>query len=68
MLKLDMVPKHYFKSSVEALSDIAFTSSDLLEANCPITDICPGIIYDELEIVQGINEELGTSVTSIEET
>ena len=68
MLKLDMVPKHYFKSSVEALSDIAFTSSDLLEANCPITDICPGIIYDEQEIVQGINEELGTSVTSIEET
>ena len=68
MLRLDIVPKHYFKSSSQALYDIAFTDSDLLEVNCSISDICPGIVYDAGKIVQGVNDELGTSVSTIEET
>ena len=66
-VKLDIVPKQFFNSIINDLYKTAFTSSDLLSVDCPLIDIDPCLVINEQAVMNGINEELGTAVTTMGE-
>jgi len=66
-VKLDIIPKHFFEDKQDALLDIAFEASDLIYENCSLQDIHPAFIFDEASVITGINAELGTAVTTLNE-
>jgi hypothetical protein len=67
LVKLDIVPKHFFKSVAERLYLEAYTSSELLFKDCSLQEISSCLVIDESAVITGVNEELGTDVTTIEE-
>ena len=66
-VKLDIVPKQIFNSVIDVLYKNAFVKSNKLQKNCSLTDIDPSFEIDKNDIIKGINEELDTSVTTIDE-
>ena len=66
MVKLDIVPKHFFKSVVEHLYTDMFASSELLYENCAMEDISAYLVVSDDTIIEGINEELGINVTTVD--
>lgn len=66
-VNLDIVPKLFFANAVEDLYKQAYEHCDLLEKNCPMSSICSMLLYDERSIINGINQYLGTSITTIDE-
>lgn len=66
-VKLDIVPKQFFKSAIDDLYNQAYEKSELLEKHVTLNEICPSLQFDEKEIIEGINNELGTQVSSMEE-
>ena len=66
-VKLDIVPKHFFKTKAEQLKSIAFIVSTNLTQDCTMTDIAPFLQIKEQEIIDGVNDELDTKVTTITE-
>ncbi len=67
VVKLDIVPKHYFNSVINKLYLEAFSSTELLEKDCKFSEISSCLVIDEKVIIDGVNAELGTSVTTIAE-
>lgn len=67
MVKADIVPKQFFNSVIENLYSYAFTSCDKLFEDCDLNEIADCLIIDEKVIVDGINQELGTSITNMSE-
>ena len=67
LVKLDIVPKQYFESAIDELYKQAYKKSNLLEVCCPISDICPALVFDKQKIINGLNEELGIHVETIED-
>lgn len=65
-VKLDVVPQYFFKSVMDHLYSDIFVSSELLYENCSIEDIASCLVVSDDTIIDGINEELGLSVTTIE--
>lgn len=66
-VKLDVVPKQFFVRAIEELYRDAYVSCPRLEENCSLVDICPALVFDKQSIVDGINKELGTSISTIDE-
>ena len=66
-VKLDIVPKHFFESIDTDLYNYAFTGSHLLPENCNIESIAPCLAINEDDIVEAVNAELGTAITTIAE-
>lgn len=66
-IKLDTLPYYYFKNAIEDLYDLAFTKSDILEKDCNITEICNGLIFDEKQILNVINDEKKSNYSSLKE-
>ncbi len=66
-VKLDVVPKHFFAKAIDILYKEAYVSCPRLEENCSLVDICPALVFDKQRIVDGINKELGTSISTIDE-
>lgn len=66
-VKLDIVPKQFFSSVINELYKTAFTPSDKLFNDCAMEDISDCLVIDENVIIDGINEELGTSITNMSE-
>ncbi len=66
-IKLDVVPKQFFKNAIDELFKQAYEKCDLLETCCSMSDICPALVFDEHKIIEGLNNELGTSLTTIYE-
>lgn len=66
-VKLDIVPKQFFKSAICELYKQAYEECDLLFNRCSLEQICPALQFNETKIIAGINEELGTNIDSIEE-
>jgi len=65
-VKLDIVPKYFFKSVMEQLYSDIFTSSDLLYENCSMENISACLVVSDDIIIEGINNELGINVTTID--
>lgn len=65
-VKLDIVPHYFFKSIMGQLYSDIFVSSELLYENCSIEDISACLVVGDDTIIDGINEELGLNVTTIE--
>ncbi len=66
-VKLDIVPKHFFSTTIDKLYEQAFTANSLLEQCSSLSEICPALIFDDKKVIDSINQDLGTSVTTIEE-
>ncbi len=66
-IKLDVVPKQFFKSAINQLYQDAFTRCSLLHSNCDLIDISPSLVYNEQQIISNLNSDLGESISTIEE-
>ena len=66
-VKLDIVPKHFFNTISENLKTIAYTDSGKLTMNCAMEDIAEFLNIEEKTVIDGVNAELGTTVTTIAE-
>lgn len=67
MVKADIIPKQFFNSVIDELYGYAFISCDKLFEDCELKEIADCLVIDEKEIVDGINKELGTSITNMSE-
>lgn len=67
LVKLDLVPKQFFASAIDELYKSAYSASDLLEHNCKMDEICPALKFDEKEVVDRLNKELGIELETIDE-
>lgn len=65
-VKLDVVPQYFFKSVMDQLYSDIFVQSELLYENCSIESISSCLVVSDDTIIDGINEKLGLSVTTIE--
>lgn len=66
-VKLDLVPKQFFASAIDELYKSAYSMSDLLEQDCKMEEICPALKFDEKEVVDRLNKELGIELETIDE-
>ena len=66
-VKLDVVPKQFFKSVIDELYKQAYKECPLLEECCSMSAICPALVFNEQKVIDGLNEELGTSLSTIED-
>lgn len=66
-VKLDIVPKHFFNTVIDELYSKAFTENTELIYDCSIEDIDPCLTLNEQVVIDGVNAELGTTVTTIAE-
>lgn len=65
-IKLDIVPKHFFKTVAENLYLDTFTSTELLYEDCDMSEISACLVVSDETIVAGINEELGINVSDMQ--
>lgn len=65
-VKLDIVPKHFFKSIIRHLYTDMFTPSNLLYENCEMKDISTYLVVNDDTIIEGVKEELGINITTVE--
>ncbi len=66
-VKLDLVPKHFFASAIDILYQSAYTPSEKLEQECKMEDICPALRFNEEDVVERLNKELGIELKTIED-
>ena len=66
-VKLDLVPKQFFAAAIEELYQSAYMPSDELEQDCKMEDICPALRFNEEEVVERLNKELGIELETIDE-
>ena len=64
-IKLDVVPKHFFGNIIEDLYTKAFEASEKLFNNCSMQEIAPCLVENEAAVIDGVNAELGTAVTTV---
>lgn len=67
LVKIDIIPKHFFNAVIDQLYLSAYEESELLFDDCDITDINPVLAIDENVIVDGINAEFNVNVVSLDE-
>lgn len=66
-IKLDIVPKHFFNSVANEMYLEAYSQTDLLFADCSLEEISKCLVVDAPAVIDGVNAELGTNVTTIDE-
>lgn len=66
VVKLDVVPKHFFTSVIDSLYEQAYTSSDLLYDNCALEEIADCLVINDDIVIKCINAELGIGTTTID--
>ncbi len=66
VIKLDLVPKHFFKSVIDDLYKQAYTSSAVLYEDCALEEIADCLIINDDIVIKCINAELGISATTID--
>lgn len=64
-IKLDIVPKHFFGNVIEDLYSKAFNASEKLFDNCSMQEIASCLVENETVVINGVNAELGTAVTTV---
>ena len=66
-IELDIIPKHFFGSVINELYADAFVANDRLQDDCRLSEISASLILNDSVIIDSINDELGLSVTSLDE-
>lgn len=66
-IELDIIPKHFFGSVINELYADAFVANDRLQDDCRLSEISASLILNDNVIIDSINDELGLSVTSLDE-
>lgn len=66
-VKLDLIPKHFFASAIDELYQSAYTPSEKLEQDCKMEEICPALRFNEEDVVERLNKELGIKLKTIDE-
>lgn len=67
MVKLDIVPKQFFKGAMEELFKQAFQKSGNLFLDCPMETICHSLKFDKSKILLELNKELNLEISTIED-
>lgn len=67
IVKLDIVPKHFFNSVIDELYDQAYVETEELYHDCAINNIALCLNINAQAVINGVNAELGTTVTTIAE-
>lgn len=67
IVKLDIVPRHFFKSVIDNLYKDAYTASPKLGNDCPINSIASCLNINEQAVINSVNTELDAHVTTITE-
>ena len=67
IVKLDVVPKQFFRQAEEELYRQAYTKCEMLEQRTSLQTICPALVFNEAKVIKGLNEELGTNVETIKD-
>lgn len=66
-LKYDLVPKTFFTSAMAELYKLAYSDADNLEQLTSLDDVCPALKLNEHQLLNSLNNELGTTLNSIDE-
>lgn len=66
VVKLDVVPKYFFKSVISDLYKQAYTSSDILGENCTLEEISECLVINDEIVIKCINSELGVTAATID--
>ena len=66
-LKFDLVPKPFFTSAMPELYKLAFTEAKNLEQLTSLEEICSTLTLNEQQLLDALNNELGTELNSIDE-
>lgn len=67
IVKLDIVPKHFFNSVIDELYDQSYVETEELYNDCAINNIALCLNINEQAVINGVNAELGAAVTTIAE-
>lgn len=67
IVKLDIVPKHFFNSVIDELYVQAYIETEELYHDCAINNIALCLNINEQAVINGVNAELGATVTTIAE-
>ena len=67
IVKLDIVPKHFFNSVTDELYVQAYVETEELYHDCAINNIALCLNINEQAVINGVNAELGATVTTIAE-
>ena len=67
IVKLDIIPRQFFNSVINELYNEAFTASDKIFDDCDLIDISSCLVMDNELIIKGINTELGTNISTIDQ-
>lgn len=65
VVKLDVVPKHFFKSVMSDLYKQAYTSSSVLREDCSLEEISECLVISDEIVIKCINAELGVDTATI---
>ncbi len=63
IVKLDILPKYFFKAVAKNLYAEAYTKSPALYRNCDMAEISPCLVVSDAVIFKGISDELGLAVS-----
>lgn len=63
----DLLPKPIFNSAMSELYKLAYTEASNLEELTSLEEICPALTFNEQQLIEALNSELGTNLDSIEE-
>lgn len=66
-VNLDIIPKHFFNSVADELYFFAYSPCDILFEDSSLEEIADCLVIDETTVIAGVNAELGTNVTTIDE-
>ena len=66
-IKLDIIPKHFFNSVADELHNYAYTACDILFEDSELVEIADCLVINEETVIEGVNAELGTNVSTIGE-
>ena len=66
-IKLDIIPKHFFNSIADELHHYAYTTCDILFEDSKLVEIADCLVINEETVIEGVNAELDTNVTTIGE-
>ena len=67
VVKLDTIPKYFFKPVIDELYKEAYSTSELLFKNVELSDICKALVFNEKSIVSGVNKEFAINLKSLNE-
>ncbi len=66
LIKLDIIPYYFFNNIIEELYKDAYSNCLLLSKDCQLTEISNSLVYNENEIINGINADYNESIETID--